>query len=435
MSRMDIIKTALLNLKAGKRSSIKIIFGLSIAIMLSICIFSVKESFDIYVEEFNEKHIKECYYYMNYDNKMSEETLNNIRNTATNFLETHNGKEVLTLLDLQCIDMNIPMEYGKTSLVIDENNIYNLSKITTSLQYPYKDVNYALKEVSYGLYIPGINVYRSNMKNGALITGAYPEKSGEIVLDNYFLELYGLKEPEKLIGKKISIVVSNDGVEKEIFKDYVLSGILDVKAIDKRETYSFFDCHLEHIFVNPMPEDYERFNVVGNIRNYFDCYTEYVEEYSEIENLLRLKLAEVCDNNDVLLTVKGLEFCILYWVMEHIGLLILVILIVVIFILIMSILYVLKFYKDRNLKYYSMLFSIGMNKNDRKRIYSVEMSVVFWLSALIGTYAAIVFLLLFGTITSLTLDFGFVFSIGALIAGIFAVWILFKICSNIVLKI
>lgn len=147
------------------------------------------------------------------------------------------------------------------------------------------------------------------------------------------------------------------------------------------------------------------FKIDGTIRCYFDNYINYVKNYDDMESVLKLNISKLNEVKETKLTSRSLYFCLIYWIMTRIGILLLIIFSVIMLVIIMSIIYTIKFYKDRNCKYFSMLLSIGMYNNERMKIYVVEFILMFFLASMFGTYFSIVLLNLFNSITTLTLDF------------------------------
>ena len=135
--------------------------------------------------------------------------------------------------------------------------------------------------------------------------------------------------------------------------------------------------------------------------------------------------------------VFGLSFAIMITVCiisVKIGILLMIIFFVIILIIIMSIMYTIRFYKDRNSKYFSMLFSIGMEKKYRIKIFIFEFTFMVILASIFGTYCAVILLNLLNAATTLALDFSIIYNAGSIFISNIMIWIAFTICNCFVIE-
>lgn len=432
----DMLVLAFRNLKAGKKSVSKIVFGLSFAIMITVCIISVKTSFQNYVDEFNEKHLSSCFYFTNY----SQEEISNINldllyKKGIDFKQKSNASEVLTFCELFIKNQNIKQDASSFRLYID-NEEYKMSNYSVSILEKYESIVLPQSTIFMGLYKENLNIFRKEQSSSAIICGSYPKNQGEILVDNYFIERFHIDNAKELIGKKISIAFETQDEMFFCFKDYVLTGIFDSDLLDYRENVDVISPRYTHIYANIKNEDMNKFNIDGNIRCYFDNYLDYFNSYGDNSNLLKLNISELNEvkENEVQLSASGLYFCLLYWMMTKIGILLMIIFFVIILIIIMSIMYTIRFYKDRNSKYFSMLFSIGMEKKDRRKIFIFEFTFMVILASIFGTYCAVILLNLLNAATTLALDFSIIYNVGSIFISNIMIWIAFTICNCFVIE-
>ena len=145
----------------------------------------------------------------------------------------------------------------------------------------------------------------------------------------------------------------------------------------------------------------------GSVRYYFDTYTDYVTNYEHKNLLLERKLSQLLtmDANGLQLTYHGIEYSLLYQMMHTIGRLLLIIVAVLVLVVSLSVSYLLYFYKHRNVKYLSMLGTIGLPKRERHHIYLSELMVMTSVSAAFAIYLSAVFYFLLTYVMRQTLDF------------------------------
>ena len=155
-----------------------------------------------------------------------------------------------------------------------------------------------------------------------------------------------------------------------------------------------------------------------------------------MDGILSLNISEVYAKEDskVKLTGKGMEYSLLYWIMDHIGKLFMLIVGVVTLIITFSVCYIFQFYRDRNARYFSMLQNIGMQKRDRTWIFSIEMGAVMLVATVLGIYLSILFLLLFNLLTRQVLDFNIVFDIKTGILAVMLECFYFWLCMRVAMR-
>lgn len=441
MRNKDIVVIALRNLSAGKQMVKKIIFGMMFIVMILICFLTIVQSYFDYISEFNNNHVTDCYYYTEVKNQRIEDNaIGELLKHSDKTKEHYNAKEVSILCTIQLKDTEKELVAENTNLIID-GKTYNATYKYVNNPKIYQNIQWKNSEVPIALYQKELSVFADKIVSqykGDYLVGEYPENPGEIMLDTYILEVYGIENQyESLLGTTVSIQYKNEDTQEIILKDYKLTGIFQGNLLSVRESEMTQDWHLEHIYVNLLPEDQLSFEILyGSIRYYFDDYIEYVKNYEHMESILKLDISNVYESGGIetRLTEKGMEYCLLYWVMDNIGKLMFVIAIVVGLIITFSVFYIFQFYRDRNANYFSMLKNIGMEKQDRRWIFSIEMSVVILVATLLGIYLSVVFLLLLNVIMKSILNFSVVMHIKTSAVAIIVSWLYLGLCLRIAMR-
>lgn len=441
MSVKDRMLIAFRNLSAGRQMVRKIVFGMMFVFMLLLCFLTVFQSFGAYKKDFNEKHSADCYYYAEFENQeLTDIWLADLLKYSRNEQERYQAKEVSVLCTLQLYDRGGVLEAGDTGLVLDGKE-YRIADYFVYNRKPYQNIYGESAPIELVLYRAELSVLADKItaQYGAdYLLGNYPENPGEIMLDTYILEMYGVEDAgENLLGKQVGIYCVDMDAEEVILKDYVLTGILQADVLSARESLSANDYHLEHVYINPRGEDVGRFTVSrGSIRYYFDDYAEYVKHYEKKDEILKLNLSQVysSDNAEISLTERGVEYCLLYWIMQNMGRLLSIVAVVIGIIITFSVFYIFQFYRDRNARYLAMLQYIGMEKRDRVWIFSFEMSIMLLMATVLGIYLSALFLLLLNSITLQILNFGVVLDVKAGLAAVLLGWLYFWLCLGIVMR-
>lgn len=161
--------------------------------------------------------------------------------------------------------------------------------------------------------------------------------------------------------------------------------------------------------MNLRTEDMERFVISnGSMRFYFYDYSEFAKNYKYMDRLIQMNISELKNNDDssdVILSSLGMEYCLLYWIMNNIGKLLLIVVGIMVLIVTFSVLYIFEFYRNRNSKYISMLQNIGMKQRDRRKLLFTETSVIALMATMLGIYFTVIILMLTNFVTKLVMNF------------------------------
>ncbi|MCM1101131.1 MAG: hypothetical protein NC398_07075 [Acetatifactor muris] len=436
----DRIQIAFQNIDAGGRAVNRIIFGMTFVIMLIFSCLMIVQSYFAYTKLFNQRNVSDRYYYTEiYDRDVQDITTGALSAYDRDMQERYHAEEMSVLCTLQLRDEDEPLDAGHTGLIVDGTEW----QIGSAFQYrnkSYQDIQGSDSPILPALYGRDMDVFAEQITVGygeKYLWGRYPDNPGEILLDDYILEVYGVLDSkaensrEGLLGKKISIYVADEGQDRIVLNEYLLTGIFRGDLLSARESVTGSDHHLEHIYVNLREDDMDRFVISqGSIRYYFNDYWEYAKHYDQADDILRLNISQADreDGAGVKLTGKGLEYCLLYWLMHHLGLLLMIVTAVIGLVITLSVFYTVRFYRKRNARYLSMLQSIGMERRDRMWISSIEMCYMMFVATLRGVCLSCVFLALFNIITSSALNFRMVLDIRYGAAAIFLSWLYVGIC-------
>lgn len=438
----DKITIALQNLKAGKQMVRKMIFGMLFVVMIVFSVMTIMQSYFSYIENFNKKHTTDCYYYTEFKNQpITDNEINKLLKESANQKNKYNADEASVLCTITYNNNNnAEIEAGSTNLVINNVNYQGVNYFHSNRQV-YQSIQSKESPVSLALYQKDFSVFSNTITTAygkEYLIGKYPENSGEIMLDAYILDVYGVKDiDERLLGSTISITYTNKATKEIVLQNYKLSGIFKGDLLTQRESLMTNDNHLEHIYVNLRKEDYNKFNIYyGSVRYYFKDYIEYVNNYEYSKDILKLNVSKIFDseNNPLKITGLGMEYCLLYWVMNNIGKLLLLIAVAIGIIITFSVFYIFQFYRDRNARYLSMLRCIGMEKRDRTHIFTMEICSMMAIATVLGVYLSAIFLLLMNFVTKQALNFPMVFDIKIAIIAIIASWLYLTICMRIAMR-
>lgn len=439
MNRRDRLMIAIRNIIVNKSIVKKMVFGMIFVIMILFCILVVMCSYSEYICEFNEKHIKDCYYYTDIDQQeISETLLDDLRRKAEIEKQKYNAKEYSLLCTLKICD-NIQMVAGNTQLVIGEE-IYEQKEYYVNNREIFQNIRWEHSPIELALYKTDFSVFSDivvDKYEGNWMKGTYPQEPGEIMMDTHVLDVFGAENYDDLLGKKISIYYLDENNEREILGEYCLTGIFNANILKTRESLVTTDNHMEHIYVNLLPEDETAFNInKGTIRYYFNDYKEYIKNYERIDDILKMNLQKkyATDIQGLQLTGKGMECCILYWILENIGKLLMLVAIGICLIITVSVMYIYQFYREQNSHYIKMLQNIGMQNKDIIWISSLEMLIMIAGATFFAIYLSILFMLIFNAIMQQVLDFQIVFDAKVCIISLLVSWIYFYCCFYITMK-
>ena len=405
----DIWTLAIRNLKADKTNVAKIVFGIGCVFMLIYCFVGVVSFFINYKQSFENNYGNSCYYYKEIE--MGQELLAVLDSvdSVKSFQQECGATESSYMIDIGINGQNDSLCAGDLEVHINDE-IYEANYYYLPQREYYQNLINSNSEVYLGYYSKDSNFFPQMFYSEECnYVGSFPVNEGEIMVDDYFLKVYGINnEPEKLIGSTISLY--KQGELKEIIcEKYRISGIISVKELIKREEEQYHDNHLEHIYLNVKKDDIYRFVVVyGSNRFYFKNYTELVENYKYSSELISMQFdLPVGEDMEYYITAKGAEICILIWIMNNIGKLLLFFVIVVVFVILFSLLYIISFYFKRNIKYMDMLSCIGMNQEDKNKLRYSEMFIILICAVLVGLYLSSLFFVFFTYLTGNLLSYSF----------------------------
>lgn len=438
MSFRDIVIIAFRNLKAGKRNVYKIIIGTGFAFALAYCFVIVANYFSDYKENFWETYRESCYYYDIFDEKILVNNIDSIIEKSKENKENYGANEYSLLFDV--IPNGWENSITAEELIVKlEDTKYTPCNYYINDRKIYEDIKFPYATIPLAYYSDENNIFPEYMydENNALeYVGNYPSNPGELLVDDYILDVLGINreyDSKDIIGKKISLLKKNlDNNTEEIFlENYVIVGILSVDELGKREEETSHDYHFEHIYINLKNEDKEHFFVInGSARYYFDSYDEYIENCKYSDEILNLmKETENVSDWEYYLTYKGMEICIINWLVSNVGKLVAGLGIIVIVLIFLSLFYTIRFYNIRNIKYMKMLSCIGMKKKDRKKVYNMEFFVIFLASEAVAIYMSALFFIVFRYIVVKLLLFEVRIDMTIILNMILASGVIFFVCN------
>lgn len=434
----DRVKIAFRNIAAGSKMSRKIVYGMTFVFMILFCSVVVINSYLTYMNDYNQEHIKDCYYYSEFQNdQVTEIWFQDLFDYCQREKDRYQAKAISVFCTLQLQESedrlwakNVKIRLGKKDYSAENYFIYK--------RKPYQNIHGESSDIEIALYKDEIAMFAGE-KNAQSdvdhLIGRYPGNPGEIMLDTYILEVFGIKDAtENILGEKISLCSFNEQSEEIFIEEYILTGILNETVLTERESMTTSDYHFEHVYINPRREDLEQFQISrGSIRYYFSNYREYVENYNHIEELFGAGVS-MSESDNLRLTQDGLKFCIVYWIMHYIGGILLLAAGIIVIINTLSIFYIFQFYRDRNTDYLWMLQSIGMEKKDRRWIFFIEICSMTAIAALIGSYLAAIILILFNSITKQVINFSVVIDLKSVLLSLFFSWMYFGLALSIVMR-
>ena len=169
------------------------------------------------------------------------------------------------------------------------------------------------------------------------------------------------------------------------------------------------DFHSEHMYVNPKHEDTKQLAIFGTLRLYYENYQDYADNYDYIDGIMSVDTSVIQDSvlNDSKerpkLTTKGIQFCMLNWMMKNIGKLLIVIMLILTVLSAITVYYMYEFYSNRRANYIVMLRSIGMQKSDMRKLVIIEIMIMFLAALLMAIYFTVIILLFVRYITMMVL--------------------------------
>lgn len=404
----DKFRVAFYNLRSDKRMVRKIVFGMTIVFVLVICFTSVIYSYGRYTENFNKRHKKDCYYYSEIREQNSDiDLMSALLVESEEVRAAYSARSAVTICDIVSRDKKEMLLAGSTRIEVEgkRRSAKYTSAMAVSADVGENIVN-DTSPIEIAYFQKGMKI--SPIPDDIDIQGRLPDGRGELMLDDYILDTFGFDQPaETYVGKTISLLYQEGDRVRYLLKDYKVSGIFDSGLLSLRESVWTSDLHLEHLYVNLRETDRNRFRISnGSTRYYFNDYSEYVANHDNAEDLVRLDLEQVLyGEGEILITPKGMEYCVLYFLMENVGKMLLLLGLVICLIIIFSLIYLFSFYWHRQKKYRTMLLYIGMQKSDQKWIRIIEIMIFVLLAFVLSSYFSAILLMLLNYISTMALGF------------------------------
>ena len=414
MRNKDLITIACRNLKAGRQMTGKIIFGIMFVLVMFLTGIGVICLFNVYKKDFNTNRLKECYYSFELDNhQCNDENLEIISSDVKEKKESLNAASSSVFYDFGIGAEPTSLEAGQLKFLIDDTSYETVNYTRT----PYKSYQNILNKISLidiCMYDKNNNMFFENdgtMDVTCKVDGSLPYNAGEIMIDSYLAGVLGLNyENEDYKGANISIEYSDDEESHMLFENYRLTGIMDSDFFLKRESSFAMDFHSEHMYVNPKHEDTKQLAIIfGTLRLYYENYQDYADNYDYIDGIMSVDTSVIQDSvlNDSKerpkLTTKGIQFCMLNWMMKNIGKLLIVIILILTVLSAITVYYMYEFYSNRRANYIVMLRSIGMQKSDMRKLVIIEIMIMFLAALLMAIYFTVIILLFIRYITMMVL--------------------------------
>lgn len=422
----DRVKIAFRNIIAGSKMSRKIVYGMTFVFMILFCSVVVIHSYLDYINDYNQEHLKDCYYYSEFQSDQVTETwIKDVWNYCQREKERYQAKAVSFFCTLQLRESedglwakNVKISLKKKDYSTENYFIYN--------RKAYQNIHGESSNIEIALYKDETAMFagwKNAQSDADYLIGRYPGNPGEIMLDTYILDVFGIKEAaENILGEKVSLYSFNERSEEVIIEEYILTGILNENVFTERESMATSDYHFEHIYINPRRGDLEQFKISrGSIRYYFGNYQKYVENFNHIQEILGGAVG-MSESDNLRLTQDGLKFCIAYWIMHNLGGILLLVVSIIVIINTLSIFYIFQFYRDRNADYLFMLKSIGMEKKDRRWIFVIEICSMMAIATFIGSYLAAIILILFHSLTKQVINFSVVIDLKSVLLSLLFCW-------------
>lgn len=457
MKRIDRIRTAARNLRAGKRSTIHMVIGITVVMLFILAYILVLQVFKGYQRNSEEKKRALCYRFLNIEEgtgldeliQRAEEGMRRIHDpsgvqasilTSIQPAGSAASKETMTSTDdmdyMQFIMYMLRRgDYytaGNISLKMDQTT-YEAETFTHWNRPRYKDIMNVNSLFRLGLYDPDFGVFPESIfsdEDETWIYGSLPEAPGDVVLDEYLLEVYNIGPiSEDLIGKTLTICNKQAG--RDILSDYRISGIVKNRASDLRESDEAYDLHSEHIYVYLREEDRQQFEVAnGTLRYYYPSYEALTTNIDNIGAIMmgRVEWTELDDGAGMLSDVT-LEVASYHWLLSQAGRFLVLLGSVAILAALSAAGYLLAFYRNRSRRFYTMLDAIGMRKQDRVRICRTEIFLILGIATLATVYLLLLFWFIFRYVIHNAMHFTPAFPAWPILVTLLLIWVIIWLLS------
>ncbi len=408
MKITDLISVAFYNIKANKDISKKIVYGMSMIIILLLCFTVIIYSFYEHRTSFNKKYQSDCYFFLNIvEQDMTRNRIRELLYKDWNDVKQYSSDNIITICNIMNKSGKARATAGKMKVILAGKQYKaNFSFRTIGSQSLVENINNSNSVIEFAAYDKGMNIFPSFIDDK--IVGKYPESEGEIMLDSYFLDVFGIRDPiERILGSKVSFLCIDDKKQKCLLENYKITGVFESDLLEKRESNYTSDLHLEHIYVNLKHKDNINFKIShGSSRYYFDDYSKFMENYSRPEKLIDLDVQSILSNEGgVQVTPKAVEYCAIYFLMGNVGKVLIIVAVVIALIILFSLLFLFEFYANRQKDYKIMLGYIGMKKFHKKVLSAVELLIFLLISFVLGGYFSIILLRIINYVTTISLNF------------------------------
>lgn len=363
MKHKDCIRLAFRNLICDRSIIKKIIFGAVTVMTICICFLVIYSSYKNYTDEYRSEKLAKSFYIYRPENM---NTLN-YKGCEEELIKRCGVDEILIVASVGSVD------YGDLVISIDSKKYVIESYDIVQYGRPSRNIIRDTQSAAFMYAGEGTGIfprYMEDMGISYMIAGEYPSKPGQILLSSYLLSHLGyIGGYETLIGKTVSV--------NDLYTDYIISGIYDNDIVDQ---YGVFD---GHIYVYPK-EKCEYDCIMRGYYKDFDSFT------GALKNFDIMSVDETC-----FLTEDAMEFSYIYWVVNNMGRIIMVLGLIICFIVIFSMAYLMNYYCEKKKKYYSMLRCIGMLRKDQFKLIFIEINLALLIAVLCSFYASFIILILF----------------------------------------
>lgn len=382
MKWQECVKVAFWNIKAYKRSSVKIVMGLTIVIVLLYCLISYKCVFDQQILSLKSQYKSDCYL-EKYVECISwdeyEEEITNLRKQK-NIIGYSEGCVLNNLINNNERNDTKRNQISSAYLCVNDQVYNGRSEILAGIN-PQNEF-WSTDCILIGVWendFPALpeNVIEAYEENGKYyLTGRLPQNEKELLVSDYMLEQFGIaeNEQERLIGSKITLYFDNK--ENEFFDNYILTGIFHAPVIEQRDKNSI-SANLQHMYLNLDTKTKRSCNISSAVIRY------YVSDY---EHLIKCgELARKTDNR-INISLYGGIYEVLSKQISSINDILTYIIIGFVFGVTIYLICVLYFFFGQNCGFNSMLKAMGMNNKNIKMIIANELVILCFVSLMIGVY-------------------------------------------------
>lgn len=428
MSAKDKWVTALRNVTAGKKTGIRIVIGFALCFFLLFCMMIIGCFYGDYCREFEEKNRSQCYFFTDVRARSLPEMETELAEKRT-WAEACGADVCAEMIALRPADGELVL-MKDVSLLID-GTAETTKQYSLGRKVYYENLTSSMASLDIAMYTDRRD-WCGNV-TAEPIRGTWPDRKGELLLDDYLLSVFGIK-PESIVGKRITIRVKN----RDILTDYVVSGVVDRALLRNRESdeYTLSDYHIEHLYVHLRGEDCEGFVPCGGtIRYYFDTVRSFTDHFTFSGKPGDGTVVHSASGDVMLnLTDKGLTICLVTFFTAKFGRILLGLGTGICVLIMLSLFYVLWFYLQRNKRYMTMLECIGMERSERMGLRRRELAILGAGALAVALYLTLLFFLVFRYLVERVLQFRPEFHFGLLAAIVVAGTLIFRVMTDAVVR-